>query len=179
MVTQIGKKVGEHTYIHKDWILFGETTLTIRKKVSQVLEFMIRESRLFDFSRWDVVKLHNRLDEVGFLTYRNFFRDPHPQLERVVRVVRKSLNPIVITYYKQNGYDVPILHRKELMADPTNKIIEKWSQLTKQEEKAGLYEHPSLIGRLGYWNNLLKEKGVVIRNGVLYWKGPNGVRGRV
>lgn len=180
IAAQIGKKVGEHVYIHKDVIIYRHATAAIQKKVERAEVFARRKSDLFSFNRWDLVKLHNRLDEVSFLTYRDFFHDPHPQLERVVRVVQRSLNPIVITYYKQNGYDVPILHRKELMVDSScRESIEKWFQLTEQEEKVGLYTNTAIIGRLGQWKLLLGIKGVMIRGGVLYWKGPNGVRGRV
>jgi hypothetical protein len=57
----------------------------------------------------------------------------------------------------------PILHRKEEFVPVGYPGREKFARLTKQEERHGLYEDTSRIGRRDGWNFALDEKQVQLR----------------
>lgn len=171
----IGKKVGEHIYYHIGVIEEGGGNgppPEILKKIQKAQDLLDRTPVVDTIPpySWNLVKVHQRLNEVTFLWYPDFFTDAHPGLERSLRVVPNSLTPIVLTFWKPDGVDTPILHRKELFIMPNRSCYLRFSELTKQEEKAGLYASTSTIGRRGAWDRLLKAKGLYIREHVLYRK---------
>jgi hypothetical protein len=57
----------------------------------------------------------------------------------------------------------PILHRKELFVSESHPAHQKFSRLTKAEEKAGLYKETSKIGRRQEWEELLQEKRLALK----------------
>lgn len=174
MKHRIGKKVGEHVYYHISVFEDEQSGVPseIWKKIQKAQALRDRTpvvSTIPDCS-WNLVKVHQRLNEVTFLWYPDFFVQPHPGLERSLRVVPGSLTPIVLTFWRPDGVDTPILHRKELFLTKEHSGYRIFADLTAQEEKAGLYASTSTIGRLGAWKRLLEEKGLYIREHVLYRK---------
>jgi len=104
----------------------------------------------------NIIKLHRQKPKISYLSYPDFDRIPHPSLRGALVV---PLRDFKVKYWEwANSENPPILHRKEEFVHsdyPHRKIFEK---LTKQEEKAGLFDQPNIIGRLQQWNNLLMDK---------------------
>jgi hypothetical protein len=57
----------------------------------------------------------------------------------------------------------PILHRKESFLHAEHELHRKFARLTKQEEKAGLFEETATIGTREGWHARLAEKGYALR----------------
>ena len=106
----------------------------------------------------NIVKLHRAKPKVSYLSYPDFDKDPHPALSGALVVDLLNLN---VKYWDwTDSYNPPILHRKETFVPPDYPHQQKFARLTKQEERAGLYEKTASIGRAREWEILLKEKGL-------------------
>ena len=106
----------------------------------------------------NVVKLHRRVPQISYLAYPHFDRDPHPALAGSLVVHLRTLQVRYIDYRTTDSS--PILHRKETFVPADYPLHEKFARLTRQEERWGLYEHPTAIGTRQAWERLLAEKGV-------------------
>lgn len=98
---------------------------------------------------------------VSFLRYPDFRERPHPELAESVRASLVT-GKVSRLRYGSDG-NPPILHRKELLVAPGDSDAAAWERLTEQEESAGLYDQPELIGFKGVWESLLKGKGLSYR----------------
>jgi DNA phosphorothioation-associated putative methyltransferase len=106
----------------------------------------------------NVVKLHRRVPQISYLAYPHFDRDPHPALVGSLVVHLRTLQIRYVDY--RTADSPPILHRKEAFVPADYPLREKFARLTRQEERWGLYEHPTAIGTRQAWERLLAEKGV-------------------
>ncbi len=106
----------------------------------------------------NVVKLHRRVPQISYLAYLTFDRDPHPALTGSLVVHLRTLQVRYVDYHTADS--PPILHRKEAFVPADYPLREKFARLTRQEERWGLYEHPTAIGTRQAWDRLLAEKGV-------------------
>lgn len=61
----------------------------------------------------------------------------------------------------------PILHRKELMVDPSHPRFKEFRQLTEEEVGRGLLDHTKAIGWSLKWELLLADRGLTIRGHTL------------
>lgn len=166
---KIGKNVGGFRYVHKKYL--GDLDEVDAVKVQEALDILEAEKGLRN-GFWNVVKFipGQQFDPgITFLEYREFDRDPHPELIKYYRVDASKDVGAREKEFPGTGY---ILHRKELMVGDDHPNRAAWESLTAQEEAAGLYdkEHRNKIGRLTYWEALLKMKGLGIRGYVLYTK---------
>jgi len=106
---------------------------------------------------WNLLKLHTREFAITFLSYSNFDSDTHPALAESTKI-NLNTGSIVRTDYRGRA-NPPILHRKETFLPPEDPRIPVYADLTKREEKAGLYRDPSRIGLRVQWLSLLKRLG--------------------
>jgi DNA phosphorothioation-associated putative methyltransferase len=106
----------------------------------------------------NVVKLHQRVPQILYLAYPHFDRDPHPALAGSLVVHLRTLQVRYVDYHTTDS--PPILHWKEVFVPADYPFREKFARLTRQEERWGLYEHPTAIGTKQAWERLLAEKGV-------------------
>ncbi len=106
---------------------------------------------------FNVIKLRTDELKVSFLSYPEFFTDPHPSLRKAVTIdlVRAKGRR---TDYSKN-VNPPILHRKETFLPAGHDRREEFAGLTQVEEAAGLYEYTTTIGFKLNWERLLAEKG--------------------
>ncbi len=108
----------------------------------------------------NIIKLHREGPRISYLSYPKFDQDPHPALATSLLV------PLQTFRIKQRDYtnstNPPILHRKEEFIPQDHPLHTKFSRLTRQEEKWGLYGKPELIGTREGW-----EKTLVDRNAKL------------
>ena len=98
---------------------------------------------------------------VSFLHYPEFRERPHPELGESVRVSLVT-GKVVRLRYGRDG-NSPILHRKELLVPGDDPDAVAWARLTEQEEGAGLYDRPEVIGFKAVWEALLRGKGLAYR----------------
>jgi DNA phosphorothioation-associated putative methyltransferase len=118
----------------------------------------------------NLLKLHRLKPKVSYLSYPDFDGDPHPALAGALVV---PLNSFDVKYWNYvDAANPPVLHRKEEFVPEGYPGREKFAKLTKQEERRGLYEDTSRIGRRDGWNFVLEEKQVQLRGHQLVRKPP-------
>jgi hypothetical protein len=98
---------------------------------------------------------------VSFLKYPGFHELPHPELTESVRISLVT-GKVSRSRYGSDG-NPPILHRKETFVAGDDPAATAWARLTAQEENAGLYDHPEVIGFKATWASLLRNKGLAYR----------------
>jgi DNA phosphorothioation-associated putative methyltransferase len=107
---------------------------------------------------FNIIKFRTDAPRLSFLSYPNFFDEPHPALEKGVSIdlltgktyssdYRDSLNP-------------PILHRKELLLESDHPRASEFTALSRAEEAAGLFHKTATIGFRLNWERLLEERGI-------------------
>jgi DNA phosphorothioation-associated putative methyltransferase len=111
-------------------------------------------------SEFNVVKFSHD-GGVSFLKYRRFHELPHPELSESVRVSLVT-GKVSRLRFGADG-NPPILHRKEAFVASGDPAATAWARLTAQEENAGLYDHPAVIGFKATWEGLLRDKGLAYR----------------
>ena len=108
------------------------------------------------------------------MVYPEFEEDPHPALQRCVKLNLRT-RQIECYEYGQSA-NPPILHRKETFLRPDHPLREKFASLTAKEEQAGLLEETSSIGTREGWNRRLAEKGLALKGHRLVWARLDGTR---
>ena len=158
-----GKKLPDAVYVYS---VAGDLPEPLRSLVAPLRQ------RLQLTEAFNVVKFSNDF-AVSFLEYRDFFTDPHPALAKAIRV------NLAAGKVKKLQYDIqvnpPILHRKETLLPLDHPDRPRFSQLTQQEEHAGLFDDPRTIGFKINWENLLREKGLGYEGHVLVQRGERGL----
>lgn len=166
----VGKDIGGMRYIHKLYIHTLEEKDLV--KLKEALDIINSTYPEWDnrWDEWNVLKfsLGERFDPpVSLCVYKDFDKDPHPELATTYVVHSLPLNGKLV---HMRGGGGSILHRKELLVGEDYPRVDAWAYLTRQEEAVGLYdkEHIHRIGRLTYWEALLETKGVHHRGHLLY-----------
>ena len=114
----------------------------------------------------NLVKLHTGEPKVSYLSYPDFESDPHPALASSMTVHLQTFRVHERDY--TTSQNPPILHRKETFLESDHTLHAKFARLTQQEELKGLYEAPAYIGTRRGWDELLAEKGFVLRGHRLF-----------
>lgn len=109
---------------------------------------------------FNLIKFRTDELKVSFLSYPEFFTNPHPSLRHAV-TIDLSTGKARHTDY-QNNLNPPILHRKETFIPPSDVHHASFAALTQAEESAGLLEKTATIGFKLNWERLLREQGVII-----------------
>lgn len=112
-------------------------------------------------AKWDLVKLHHEGRAVSYLSYPEFDTDPHPRLAASYIVDLAKLEASHTSY--EDRANRPLLHRKHEFLSPEDPRSELYQRLTDAEARAGLYEHPSLIGTENGWERELERCGRQLR----------------
>jgi hypothetical protein len=135
------------------------------------LDRLVRQvAAVFQISEdFNVIKF--RVDElkVSFLSYPEFFDDPHPSLHRSVTVDLVGGKARTMDY--SGNPNPPILHRKETFLPKEHPRWNEFHTLTEAEEAEGLYEHTATIGFKLNWERLLQGKGISIIGHTLVRRG--------
>ena len=108
-----------------------------------------------------LVKLARHRPQVSYLVYPDFDRVGHPVLTEAFVADLSKLH-LHHRDYKSSA-NPPILHRKELFLSTDHPGRAQFSELTAQEEAAGIYEHPGPIGTQDDWQTALDYHGVAVR----------------
>lgn len=145
----VGKLTPTALYIHRSALERMPPALRIYEGCARALIGEVEFGTL--------IKLHYQEPKVSYLEYAKFDRDPHPSLGRSflvdLQARRESLRD-----YREAG-NPPILHRKEEFVAEDYPGREKFARLTRQEERAGLYERTERIGTRDGWEVVLRECG--------------------
>jgi DNA phosphorothioation-associated putative methyltransferase len=119
------------------------------------------EAKLALSTDFNVLKFSIRDFAISFLSYPDFFENPHPALRESVRV-NLATGKISRLSFSERA-NPPVLHRKEAFLPPGHPLILKFSLLTKAEEEAGLYDTVATIGFRENWQRLLEQKSLAYR----------------
>lgn len=149
----IGKKTQEALYIHIQAVDKLDVTLRLYEGISR---------QYLGQPEGNIIKFPYDKKSISYHNYPEFDKNPHPELKSVTKVDLLNLKIIDKDYSTRSN--PPILHRKELFIDRSDKNYQKFLKLTKQEEEAGLYEDTSRIGTKKYWEELLVKKNFEIKN---------------
>ena len=118
-----------------------------------------------------LVKLGRRRPRISYLVYPDFDRIGHPALAEAFIADLRRLTLERRDY--RRGPNRPLLHRKELLVSEGYPCRARFARLTKQEEKAGLYDYKGGIGHEKQWRMLLERENMVIRGHRLVRVSPN------
>ncbi len=107
---------------------------------------------------FNLVKFHLSEFKLSFLSYPDFFDNPHPELCESL-TVHLATGKVRRHDYSMS-HNPPILHRKETFLPSDQSMAETFCALTRAEEAEGLYEESRLIGFKRNWEALLLSKGL-------------------
>lgn len=141
-----GKRVGKNLYI-----LWPDLA-----KVSPPLASLLEP--LGPVSDTTLIKFFLDQFKVSFLSYPEFFSNPHPALNESITLDLTTGKKRNINY--RHNENPPILHRKETMISLERPQYASWLQLTKQLEQKGCYAEPRKIGFKKYWQLVLSARGL-------------------
>lgn len=148
--SHVGKRLPNALYLHAD-------ALAHLPPILRVLDGAARRL-IGDVEASTVVKLHLDRPAVSYLEYPAFDSDPHPALRSGYIVALDRLRCDFRDYGRHAN--PPILHRKELLLAAEDPRHRRFATLTRQEERARLYEQPEAIGTQAAWQQLLDERGL-------------------
>lgn len=109
----------------------------------------------------NIVKLHRRKPQISYLSYPTFEKDAHPALLGALVVPLRTFHVDYRDY--SSSENPPILHRKEEFVAADHPLRPRFTKLTEQEERAGLYQTPETIGTREGWQAILDGRGIDIR----------------
>lgn len=109
---------------------------------------------------FNVVKFRTDAPRLSFLSYPDFYDEPHPSLARSFAIDLSTGKCYDIDY--SDNLNPPILHRKELLLEPGHPRISEYIALSAAEEAAGLYRNSAVIGFRENWKRTLAELGIEI-----------------
>lgn len=149
----VGKVMPEALYVH-------QSALASLAPILRVYEGCAR-AYIGAVDGANVVKLSRSKAQVSYLRYPDFEKSAHPTLHGAVVVPLASFRVSWRSY--AGSQNPPILHRKELFVADDHPDRQKYARLTKQEERAGLFDLPSEIGSLVGWQGALRTAGYRVR----------------
>jgi DNA phosphorothioation-associated putative methyltransferase len=124
-----------------------------------------------DIPAANIIKFHRDVAMISYLSYPDFWNDPHPPLDTSYAVSLADLR-IKVTKYSQRS-NPPILHRKETFLHESDPNWELFQSLSTEETEAGLYANTAIIGTKQPWESLLINKGFSISDHKLQLKTIN------
>jgi DNA phosphorothioation-associated putative methyltransferase len=155
---QIGKKLPDALYIHESAFEGLPAEFHI------VLNYLKHEYEA-DKIEFNVIKLGLKDYKISLLHYPTFLEESYPALDTstTIDIVRKTKRK---TSY-QKSKNPPILHRKEAFLQSDHPAVPLFKEITKEGEKAGLYENTKKIGFRSNWEKLILNKGYHLVDGRL------------
>lgn len=146
--SRIGKRVRGVLYVHMHAL--GALDEPQRRAARQAAELAADHA-------WNVVRLGPG-PVVALLHYPCFDREAFPRLAGSARV-DLSTGRVSRTDHATSENPL-ILHRKELLLEPTDPRRAGWAATTERLEGLGLFRDPTRIGRRRAWNEMLAAAGL-------------------
>jgi len=161
---KVGKLLPDDLYVHESAVDSLEPLLRIYEGCGRAY--------LGEVEGANLIKIHRRTGKLSYLVYPDFDTDPHPALERCVKLNLRTRQ--VECYDYAQSANPPVLHRKETFLAEGAELRSKFAKLTMQEEKAGLLTDTSSIGTRDGWGRRLAEKGFALKGHRLVIRKPAG-----
>lgn len=149
----VGKLTPTALYAHRRAIDHMPTILRLYEHCASIVAGRPQE--------WTIAKLKHQGRGVSWLDYPDFDKDPHPRLLSSYYVDLQTLETSHTSY--ANSANCPLLHRKHEFLTQDDPDAPRYQRLTESERKAGLYEHPHLIGTENGWEAELIRCGRELR----------------
>ncbi|WP_328509538.1 DNA phosphorothioation-associated putative methyltransferase [Streptomyces mirabilis] len=149
----IGKMTPTALYVHRRAVDRLPTILRLYEHCAAIAAGRPQE--------WTIAKLKHQGRAVSWLDYPAFDSDPHPRIVSSYLVDLQTLQISHISYAESQNR--PLLHRKHEFLAPDDGDVPRYRRLTESEVRAGLYEHPSLIGTENGWEAELIRCGRQLR----------------
>jgi DNA phosphorothioation-associated putative methyltransferase len=149
----VGKLLPDDLYVHRTALDFLEPVLRVYEGCGRAY--------LGEVEGANIIKIHRRSGKLSYLTYPDFDSDPHPTLQRCLRLSLRTRQLDCYDYAVSSN--PPVLHRKETFLHFEHPLYEEFAGLTRAEESCGLLDQTSTIGTRNGWENRLREKGCVVR----------------
>ena len=155
-VRKLGKSVRGDLYIHVTALdHIGDPYL-------KAIERAISIAKIGLSPGFNVVKISRDGKSVSLLLYPGFFDDAFPTLARsaTVNIMDESVK---LRTYNPKG-NPPILHKKELLLDPTHPQRSMFELLTKQLQSRNIKPNKPGLGLKKQWEAYLCIMGVAVEN---------------
>ncbi|MGW1015245.1 DNA phosphorothioation-associated putative methyltransferase [Streptomyces niveus] len=149
----VGKLTPTALYVHRRAVDHMPTVLRLYEHCASIAAGRPQE--------WTIVKLKHQGRAASWLDYPEFDKDPHPRILSSYHVDLQTLATSYMSY--ANSTNRPLLHRKHEFLAPDDPDAPRYRRLTESELKAGLYEHPHLIGTENGWETELVRCGRELR----------------
>ncbi|MGW2965067.1 DNA phosphorothioation-associated putative methyltransferase [Streptomyces sp. NPDC001220] len=149
----VGKLTPTALYVHRRAVDHMPTVLRLYEHCASIAAGRPQE--------WTIVKLKHQGRAASWLDYPEFDKDPHPRILSSYHVDLQTLATSHMSY--ANSTNRPLLHRKHEFLAPDDPDAPRYRRLTESELKAGLYEHPHLIGTENGWETELVRCGRELR----------------
>ena len=148
-----GKVVGGASYFHQSAIHI----------IDDIYKDLIAKASILNENscKWNVVKFDNQdSHRLSFLKYQSFDNYEFPCLEKSYQV---NLNELTFKSRNHSEKNPPVLHRKELLIDPSYHNYEIFCKLTKELEKLGVFKNITKLGTRLRWEEELQRLGIIVQ----------------
>lgn len=148
-----GKELPDAIYLHESAL--EQLPPRLAKHIAQTIIGLALDKR-----EWNIIKFFKNDHKITLLNYPTFFDDAYPALDRSFTVSLEKLSVRESDYSQSDN--PPILHRKETFLAPDHPSVAKFSKITEEGVKAGLYENTRTIGFRKSWENLISRNGYIL-----------------
>jgi DNA phosphorothioation-associated putative methyltransferase len=149
----IGKLLPNSLYVHRSALDNLEPLLRVYEGCGRTY--------LGELEGTNIIKIHRVSGKLSYLAYPDFETNAHPAL---LRSIKLNMRTQYLDCYDYEGLpNPPVLHRKETFITDSHPLYDRFTRLTRQEEKHGLLENSRYIGTRNGWENRLTETGFEVR----------------
>lgn len=148
-----GKVLPDAVYVHAYYVDLLPPLVRIYEGAGRALLGTVEDAT--------IVKLSRVERRISYLSYPTFEREAHPPLATSLRADLRSFRVKWRDF--RDSKNPPVLHRKETFVPEEHPTRAKFERLTRQEERAGLFESPTTIGTHEAWTSAMAERGVIVR----------------
>lgn len=144
-----GKILPDAVYVHVDYVDLLPPLVRIYEGAGRALLGTVEDAT--------IVKLSRAERRISYLSYPTFEKEAHPPLATSLRADLRSFRVKWRDF--RDSENPPILHRKETFVPEEHPTRAKFERLTRQEERAGLFDSPTKIGTAEGWRRTLEGAG--------------------
>lgn len=142
----VGKRVRGALYIHREAI--GHLPERSAAMLSDAVALAADDN-------WNVARLEPNV--IGLMYYEDFDQSAFPALLEAIRIELET-GKVRRTSYRSSVNPL-ILHRKELLVDPADVRVKRWTATTRSLVSRGAFRESHRIGRAMEWSKRLAEFG--------------------
>lgn len=148
-----GKILPDAVYVHADYVDLLPPLVRIYEGAGRALLGAVDDATIIKLSRVE--------RRISYLSYPMFEKEAHPALATSLRADLRSFHVKFRDF--RDSENPPILHRKETFVPAEHPTRAKFERLTKQEERAGLFDSPTTIGTRVGWQDALATAGRTVK----------------